>query len=155
MTPNAILKDNLKSSSQELRTFRDVGTLQIHSLRVVEDLAHCIIRQLRHIYIIFYYVLLTVHLGIILVNNQLNAQFFMYVYCFYSLHVSGSHVPNIRRIIVLMRYQSMSLCLDDRLVCRLGYNSRYIYIYDFPVSLNVFIFYGACFCYFFFGNTLY
>jgi len=32
------------------------------------------------------------------VNNQLDAQcFFMYVY-FYSLHVSGSHVPIIRRI---------------------------------------------------------
>jgi len=44
------------------------------------------------------YVLLTVHLGIIFVNNQLEAQFcFMYVY-FYSLHVSGSHVPIIRRI---------------------------------------------------------
>jgi len=34
---------------------------------------------------------------VILVNNQLDAQFFMYVY-FYSLHVSGSHVPIIRRI---------------------------------------------------------
>jgi len=34
----------------------------------------------------------------ILVNNQLDAQFlFIYVY-FYSLHVSGSHVPIIRRI---------------------------------------------------------
>ena len=44
------------------------------------------------------YVLLTVHLGIIFVNNQLDAQFFfMYVY-FYSLHVSGSHVPIIWRI---------------------------------------------------------
>jgi len=28
----------------------------------------------------------------ILVNNQIDLQFFMYVY-FYSLHVSGSHVP--------------------------------------------------------------
>jgi len=35
----------------------------------------------------------------ILVNNQLDAQFFMYAY-FYFLHVSGSHVPIIRRIIV-------------------------------------------------------
>jgi hypothetical protein len=34
----------------------------------------------------------------LLINNQLDAQFFfMYVY-FYSLHVSGSHVPIIRRI---------------------------------------------------------
>jgi len=45
-----------------------------------------------------FYVLLTVHLGIIFVNNQPDAQFFfMYVY-FYSLHISGSHVPIIRRI---------------------------------------------------------
>jgi hypothetical protein len=36
--------------------------------------------------------------GIIFVNNQLDAQFFfIYVY-FYSLHVSGSHVPIIRKI---------------------------------------------------------
>jgi len=48
-----------------------------------------------------FYVLLTVHTGMILVNNHLEAQFFMYVY-FYSLHGSGSHVPIIRRIIVSM-----------------------------------------------------
>jgi hypothetical protein len=42
---------------------------------------------------LFFYVLLTVYLGIIFVNNQLDAQFFfMYVY-FYSLLISGSHVP--------------------------------------------------------------
>jgi len=45
-----------------------------------------------------FYVLLTVHLGIIHVNNQLDAQlFFVYVY-FNSLHVSSSHVLIIRRI---------------------------------------------------------
>jgi len=49
------------------------------------------------------YILLTVHPGMILVNNQLDAQFFMYVY-FYSVHVSGSHVPVTRRIIVSMRH---------------------------------------------------
>ena len=43
--------------------------------------------------------------GIILVNNQLEAQFFVYVY-FYSLHVSGSHVPIIRRIMSLCRWPS-------------------------------------------------
>ena len=43
------------------------------------------------------YVLLTVHLGIILVNNQLDAQFFfLYVY-FNSLHVSSSTVLIIRK----------------------------------------------------------
>jgi len=44
-----------------------------------------------------FYVLLTVHPGVILVNNEPDAQFFLYVYL-YSLHVSGSHVPIIRRI---------------------------------------------------------
>jgi len=45
-----------------------------------------------------FYVLLTLHLGIIFVSNQLEAQFFFtYVYLYY-LHVSGSHVPIIRRI---------------------------------------------------------
>jgi hypothetical protein len=44
------------------------------------------------------YVLLTMHLGIFFLNYQLDTQFFfMYVY-FYSLHVSGSRVPIIRRI---------------------------------------------------------
>jgi hypothetical protein len=44
-----------------------------------------------------FYVLLTAHLVTVLVNNQLDSQFlFMYVY-FYSLHVSGSHMPIIRR----------------------------------------------------------
>jgi len=49
-----------------------------------------------------FYVLLTLQPGMIPVNNQLDAQFFMGVY-FYSLHISGSHVPIIRRIIVSMR----------------------------------------------------
>jgi len=45
-----------------------------------------------------FYVLSTLHLGIFFVNNQLDTQFFcIYVY-FYSLHVSDSHVPIIRRI---------------------------------------------------------
>jgi hypothetical protein len=39
----------------------------------------------------------------IIVNNQPDAQFFMYVY-FYSVHVSVSHVPIIRRIIVSVRH---------------------------------------------------
>jgi len=55
-----------------------------------------------------FYVLLTVHLGIIFVNNQLDARFFfMYVY-FYSLHVSGSHVSIIRRINCI--YTTSGIC---------------------------------------------
>jgi hypothetical protein len=48
--------------------------------------------------VIEFNVMLTVHLGTIFVNNQLDAKlFFMYVY-FYSLYVSGSHAPIIKRI---------------------------------------------------------
>ena len=43
------------------------------------------------------------HISMILVSNQIDAQFFVYIY-FCSLHVSGSHVPIIRRIIVSMRH---------------------------------------------------
>ena len=39
----------------------------------------------------------------ILVHNQLDAQFFVYVY-FYSLHVSDSHVPIIRIFSVSLRH---------------------------------------------------
>jgi len=51
----------------------------------------------------------------ILVNNQLDAQFFIYIY-FYSLHVSGSHVPIIRRTTLSCDTWFMSLCVDDVLV---------------------------------------
>jgi len=54
--------------------------------------------------------LLTVHPGMILVNNQIDAPFFIYVY-FCSLHISGSHVLIIRRIIVSMRHLAyVTLC---------------------------------------------
>ena len=66
----------------------------------------------------FFYILLTVHLGIIFANNKPEANFFfMYVY-FYSVHVSGSHVPIIRRINCINTTSGIyiSLCIDDRLV---------------------------------------
>ena len=44
------------------------------------------------------------------VNSQIDAQLFMYVYV-HSLHVSGSHVPIIKRIIVSMRHMVyVTLC---------------------------------------------
>ena len=52
----------------------------------------------------------------ILVNNQLDAQFFfMYVY-FYSVNISGSHVPIIRRINCINTTPGLCHCVDD-LVC--------------------------------------
>jgi len=44
-----------------------------------------------------FYILLTVHLGTVLVNNQLDAFFNVFIY-FTSLHVSSNQVPIIRRI---------------------------------------------------------
>jgi len=76
----------------------------------------------QHLIVIFY-VLLTVHLVIIFVNNQIDAQFFfMYVY-FYSLHVSGSHVSIIRRINCINTTSGICHCVDDHLVCRFGWDS--------------------------------
>jgi hypothetical protein len=57
----------------------------------------------------------------VFVNNQLDAQFFVtYVY-FYSLHISGNHVSIIGRInCINTTSRGMSLCIDERLVCRFG-----------------------------------
>ena len=49
-------------------------------------------------FILIIYVLLTVHLGIILVNKQFDSRFFsVYVY-FDTLHVSSNHVLIIKRM---------------------------------------------------------
>jgi hypothetical protein len=47
-----------------------------------------------------FYVLLTVHIGSVLVKNQLDAKFFFHIYLFYSssLHVSSTPVLIIRKI---------------------------------------------------------
>ena len=65
-----------------------------------------------------FYVLLTVHLGIILINNQLDAQFFSVCVYFDTLHVSSSSVPIIRRINCINATSGMSLYVGDRLVCK-------------------------------------
>jgi len=64
------------------------------------DFGECLLDLLLYAGIIlafFFNVLLTVLLGIIFVHNQLDAPFFFVYVHFYSLHVSGSHVPVIRR----------------------------------------------------------
>jgi len=68
-----------------------------------------------------FYVLLTVHLGSVLVNNQLDAQFFFHIYLFqFSTcfeHSCAHHQEN-----QLYQYDTwyMSLCVGDRLVFRFG-----------------------------------
>jgi hypothetical protein len=57
---------------------------------------------------LYFYVLLTLHLGIILVSKYLDSQFFfVYVY-FNSLHVSSSHVLIIRRVNFI--YKTSGIC---------------------------------------------
>jgi len=69
-----------------------------------------------------FYVLLTVHLGIILFNDQPDAQFFfVYVY-FNSLHVLSIQVLIIRRFICINTISG--ICQSDRLVCRFGWKFR-------------------------------
>jgi len=63
--------------------------------------------------IVEFYVLLSVHPVMILVNKQLDAQFF-HVCLFLFSTVSGSHVPIIRRIIVSMRQSGMQVNLYTR-----------------------------------------
>jgi len=49
----------------------------------------------------------------IFVNNQLDAQFFLVYVYFYSLHVSGSYVPIIRRINCINKTPGLCHCVDD------------------------------------------
>jgi len=67
-----------------------------------------------------FYLLLTVHLGIIFVNNQLDAQFFfMYVY-FYSLYMFRAAMCPSSGELYQYKIWYMSLSIDDRLVHRFG-----------------------------------
>ena len=70
-----------------------------------------------------FYVLLTVHLGIVLVNNQLDAQFFFLIRLFqfstcFEQH-SAHHQEN---QLYQYNFWYMSHCVGDRLVCRSGRN---------------------------------
>jgi hypothetical protein len=53
----------------------------------------------------------------IFVNNQLNAQFFFMHDYFYSLHVSGSHVPFIREIICINTASGISHSVQMTVWC--------------------------------------
>jgi len=55
--------------------------------------------------------------GIIFVNNQLDAQFFFMSVYFYSLHVSSSHVPIIRRIICINMTSGICHCVQMTVRC--------------------------------------
>jgi len=60
----------------------------------------------------------TVHLRIILVDNQLDAQFFYYTFIYLNpLHVSSIFVLILRRKIVWIQLLVQSLCVSGRPVC--------------------------------------
>jgi hypothetical protein len=63
-----------------------------------------------------YYVLLTVHLGSVLVNNQLDAQFFFFRIYLFQLFTCFEHPCAHRQENQLYQYDIwyMSLCVDDR-----------------------------------------
>ena len=75
-----------------------------------------------------FYVLLTVHLGIFLVNNQLDAQLFFFV-CLFQFSTCFEQPCAHYQESQLYQYDIwyMSLCVCDRLVCRLGVPSKPAY----------------------------
>ena len=79
---------------------------------------YCPDQKMLNINMLFFYVLLTVHLGIILFNDQLDVQFItVYVY-FNSLHVSSIKLLIIRRFNCISRISG--ICHSDRLVRKFG-----------------------------------
>jgi len=84
--------------SQNSTGFEFLRRLQILCFQLlhVNDLMEVVTENLFHLALLL--ILHQNYCTVIFVNNQLDTQlFFMYVY-FCSLHVSGSHVPIIRRI---------------------------------------------------------
>ena len=70
-----------------------------------------------------FYVLLTVHLGIIFVNNQLDAQLFFHVRLFLFSTCFGQPCAHHQEIQLYQYIWYMLLCIDDRLVCRFGWDT--------------------------------
>jgi len=86
-------------ATQHLQHYQRLDVLNVY----IRDRTRMCNVIFRHRRALTFYVKLIVHPGMILVSNQLDAQFFIYIY-FYSLHVSGSHVSIIRRIIASVRH---------------------------------------------------
>ena len=64
-------------------------------------------------------VFLTVHPGMILVNNQLDTQLFVYVY-FFLYMFRAAMCPSSGELLYQRDTWFMSLCVDDRLVMTPG-----------------------------------
>jgi len=75
--------------------------------------------------VFFFNVLLTAHLGIILVNDQLDAQFFFRI-CSFQISTCFEHSCAHRQYDIWY----MSLYVGDNLVCKFGWNSTQTCIPD-------------------------
>ena len=74
-----------------------------------------------------FYVLLTVHFGIILVNNQLDAHYFSCVFISILYMFQAAMYPSSGELLYQCDAWFLSLCEDDRLVCRLPAYQTVIY----------------------------
>jgi hypothetical protein len=74
------------------------------------------------IQILEFYVLLTVHLCIILVNDQLDAQFFFYMFISVFYMFRATLCSSWGNQLYQYNVWYVSLCVIDRLVCRSGRN---------------------------------
>jgi hypothetical protein len=76
---------------------------------------------------ILFYVLLTVHLDIIFVNNQLDLQLFFHVCLFlFSTCFGQPRAHHQENQSYQYDIQYMSLCIDDRVVCTFGWDCNVI-----------------------------
>ena len=64
----------------------------------------------------------TIVTGIIVTNNQLDAQLILCIFYFDSLHVSSNLVLIIRRVNCIDTTSVICHCVSDRLLCRSGRN---------------------------------
>ena len=81
----------------------------------------------RKVFVSNFYILLTVHLGIILVNNQLDAQFFCMCLFRYSTCFEQPYAHHQENQLNQYDIWYMSLYVGDRLVCRFGRTSKAAY----------------------------
>jgi len=71
-----------------------------------------------------FYIFLSLHLRIILVNDQLEAQFLLQYVYLNPLHVSSNSVLILRRLIVLIQHLVKLLCVSGRPVYRTATNTQ-------------------------------
>ena len=95
--------------------------------RRTQDVEQCLSLVYKWHSVAVFHVLLTVHFGIILVNNQLDAQFFFIRSFQFSTRFEQPRAHHQENQFYQYDIWYMSLCVGDHLVCRSGRNSSDIY----------------------------